>query len=636
MTTAEKQRKNTMDGKWAIILSFGLAFAFPAEYYHRFSMYWWIAAFMLFLSVTACIVFLKSEIPQAIKIKNNLQLFFLSYEKPEEREKKKTAMNTLGWWVTLYLLFLTVTLGLFAMISCLYFTRDFWFICFIYLGVLSLITYKGIKSVVLHSINENVRILAENKTKAETNPTLPVNPETLVSHTSAIENRNSTRVAQLHFEIIKADKFPEVSAQAAQHFEELHLRFQSLINLYMRQILVLALLVMLLTGVSNNWIKAFHVPFLKTVYGFTFFFTAFWIFFHTIAAPLIIKYVNHRTNNSKEYAQATHMAKRLKPNITPLLGILWCMLAIGYGIELFLNSQKPGALVLAGLLVALVTWYFFSVRRQQRMLEEKYPLYAPHKLLLLRVFGSNSIKDFMALIGAWRWMGTTYFLGGPDTAGEKMDELLNFLKGRIQDSIIENEEELNKEIANVQSLPDRHLRFPVHSMQCSNNIWHKALQHFLTKAEVIVIDLSGMSKTNLGIRYELEKIFNELPLQKVIFLINDFTDKEALFGLLQDIASTLPAQSPNYSQTQLNIRLFHYGGSLKMQPGETTEAWKLRIGQRALEKNIVCMILDTASKQAPTRPYQTKPSYPWAKWTWKDLRLNFMGNAVILPDENGQ
>jgi hypothetical protein len=176
------------------------------------------------------------------------------------------------------------------------------------------------------------------------------------------------------------------------------------------------------------------------------------------------------------------------------LGSFWIALALGRAAFSYPSLAPPLPLIFIAITLASVTGYLYWIHRGAAAVERQYPYQPPLNLLALRVFGSPNLADFLDLSDAWKWIGTRQLLDGPDTAGQKAKDLLNYLAGRIDRSIIDNATELREALEAFSTRPDRILRFPVNSIQCANATWKEALQHLIDRADVVVMDLSSLSR----------------------------------------------------------------------------------------------------------------------------------------------
>jgi hypothetical protein len=159
--------------------------------------------------------------------------------------------------------------------------------------------------------------------------------------------------------------------------------------------------------------------------------------------------------------------------------------------------------------------------------------------------------------------------------------VVNLVTGRLDRSIIENETELREEMVALSYVPDRQLRFPLSSLQCDNQMWRQAVDAFLDRADVVVMDLAGLQPENRGVAYEIGRVFAQLELSRVLLLINDTTNRDTLREIIGGGWRALPETSPNFGRTDAAVRLLDIGSPPERQRAEPLAAWQRRQGDRA-------------------------------------------------------
>jgi hypothetical protein len=284
----------------------------------------------------------------------------------------------------------------------------------------------------------------------------------------------------------------------------------------------------------------------------------------------------------------------IRPIGLPLLGGLWVLLILMLTPSRYASLEAPQGLLFTGASLAVAFGYLYWIWKTTKALERQYPYQPPFNLLALRVFGSPRLSDFLDLTSSWQWIGTRQMLDGPDTVGHKPRDLINYFSGRLGDSIVEDTAELHEALREFRTKPDRQLRFPVNSMQCSDASWKEALQSLLDAADVVVMDLSSLSEKNRGIAYELGKVLDRIALRRIVLLVDDSTDLELLKEILAHEWEDMAPDSPNRGVAERTLRLYHVGGPLKRMPGESLYDWRRRLRAQIDEKGLVCLLYDAA------------------------------------------
>ena len=309
----------------------------------------------------------------------------------------------------------------------------------------------------------------------------------------------------------------------------------------------------------------------------------------------------------------------IRPVILRMLGAFWIAVALLRAAIFYPSLAPPLPTIFIAITLASVLGYLYWIHKGATDAERLYPYRPPLNLLALRVFGSPNLSDFLNLSDAWQWIGTRQLLDGPDTAGHNAKDLLNYLSGRIDRSITADATELHKALDAFSARPDRVLRFPVNSMQCANATWKEALQHLLDQADVVVMDLSSLSEQNRGVAYELGKLVNEVPLNRVVLLFDNSTDLNVLKDILARATEAMAADSPNQQEAVLRVRIFDMGGTTARKSDESAYDWKRRIRTRMNEHALVGMLYDAA--QPPRSATTIDRKRDWVAIRWSRLAL---------------
>lgn len=304
---------------------------------------------------------------------------------------------------------------------------------------------------------------------------------------------------------------------------------------------------------------------------------------------------------------------RLRSRVLGKLHVAWLVGTISSA-GAWVGAAPPWNRILALAALASAAASVAWLRWRRRRLERELPWEPPLDLLALRVFDSRSLDDFLDLTSRWRWIGTRQQLDGPGTAGKKLRDVVNLVTGRIERSIVQDSEELREELARFDQRPDRELRFPLNSMQCTDATWKDALDALLARADVIVMDLTTFSAEHRGCTYELGRLLDGIPLERVVLLIDQETDMAALEAVLQTAWKGLAADSPNHG-SRATVRLLNVGGPSARRDDEGLYEWKERIAQRLDPERLIELLCDAALP--PRRPRTLDPvrDRRWIQWT---------------------
>jgi len=242
------------------------------------------------------------------------------------------------------------------------------------------------------------------------------------------------------------------------------------------------------------------------------------------------------------------------------LGSMWLLYGVAQSIPLVFGGA---VWILSGLVAfaayKLVFWVGFSLLRR-----DTGPENSP-KLLLLRVFslGKRSERLFDALAKHWRHVGSMRLIAGPDLATTTIEphEFLDFLGGKLARRFIDGPDALNQRISEMDLKPDGDGRFRVSDFFCHEDTWQMTLTRLVADSDAVLMDLRGFSQDNHGVVYEIEELINIVPLERVVFVIDQTTDEKFLRQTVEGSWDRMSPTSPNRSSTPERLQLFRFTGS---------------------------------------------------------------------------
>jgi hypothetical protein len=200
-----------------------------------------------------------------------------------------------------------------------------------------------------------------------------------------------------------------------------------------------------------------------------------------------------------------------------------------------------------------------------RTLGYKPPTEGNPKLLLLRVFslGRRSERLFDALAKHWRYLGDIRFIAGPDLATSTVEphEFLDFLTGKLARRFIDGPKTLDLRISEMNLRPDADGRFRVNDFFCHDDAWQMTLSRLLGDSDAVLMDLRGFSRHNAGVAYEINELINVVPLERVVFVVDDTTDEQFLRQTVRNSWGRMSSTSPNRSSMPGRISVFRFTGS---------------------------------------------------------------------------
>lgn len=170
-------------------------------------------------------------------------------------------------------------------------------------------------------------------------------------------------------------------------------------------------------------------------------------------------------------------------------------------------------------------------------------------LLVLRVFalGYRSEVLFDRLTRYWRHVGHVRLIAGMDLALSTVapHQFLAFVSGKLEQLFIGSESAIESAVEGVDSRRDADGRFRINDFFCRTDTWQRVLQRLVQTTDVVLMDLRSLTKYNAGCVFEIKELLNAMPLEQVVFVTDDRTDKIFLNETLQQACRELRPDSPN-------------------------------------------------------------------------------------------
>ena len=192
-----------------------------------------------------------------------------------------------------------------------------------------------------------------------------------------------------------------------------------------------------------------------------------------------------------------------------------------------------------------------------------------HRLLLLRVFalGKRSEQLFDTLGKSWRTVGSIQMIAGPDLATTTIEphELLDFISGKLDRRFIDAGRTLDLRIDQMDLAPDREGQFRVTEFFCHDDTWKMTLARLADDSDAVLMDLRGFCQANGGCVFEIQEIFNAVPLARALFAIDESTDQTFMRETMEQAWRQVKDRSPNRRLETAQVRLVRLGDTAGMQ-----------------------------------------------------------------------
>lgn len=220
-----------------------------------------------------------------------------------------------------------------------------------------------------------------------------------------------------------------------------------------------------------------------------------------------------------------------------LAGTWWLLLIVSIGFEILIGRNRPGfALLLIVGEVLLFSPVNHGVMKWLGVARQAEAGPVP-TLLLLRVFGNTARTAhlFDRVAARWRLIGPVTMISAPDVTARTIDagDYLRWLTGRVDDLFVTSRANLSARLEKLDLLPDPDGRFRINKFCCRDSSWQATVVELMYRADAVVMDVRGITLARRGCEFELQQLAQRFPLQRVVLIVDESTDKtvlQAAFG----------------------------------------------------------------------------------------------------------
>lgn len=224
-----------------------------------------------------------------------------------------------------------------------------------------------------------------------------------------------------------------------------------------------------------------------------------------------------------------------------LAGTWWLMFVAVTGLELM--GARPAPLV--SLAVCAIAYALFAPLNRVALARCGMATGRPpvRTLLLLRVFGYTARTErlFDRIAARWRLFGPVTMIAAPDVIARMVDpaEFLRFVTGRVGDVFVKSQADLDARLAQLDLVPDPDGRFRVSEFCCRDNTWQATVVELMDRADVVVMDLRGVTTERRGCEFELQQLAARLPRQRIVLIVDSTTKLGAIDSAMPGLRSGL-------------------------------------------------------------------------------------------------
>ena len=186
----------------------------------------------------------------------------------------------------------------------------------------------------------------------------------------------------------------------------------------------------------------------------------------------------------------------------------------------------------------------------------------PMNIIYLRVFENRARARTFAR-GAWREFGPVFLLRSAAAIGPA--ELRRARRsGGLDQLLVRSRDQLLAELDAAPAAPDgpgwrrldtiaggsvltfdRFGGYPVHAPMCHGEFWRDALDELLARADLVVLDLAGYRQRFAGTQFELQRLVDRVPVERVLLLADPKSNRRFLTAQVEEAWARMAADSPN-------------------------------------------------------------------------------------------
>jgi hypothetical protein len=238
---------------------------------------------------------------------------------------------------------------------------------------------------------------------------------------------------------------------------------------------------------------------------------------------------------------------------------LWLLFAAFYAV--MLANAGPGWAL--SVLLAFVVFKLAVHLVENRLASKRDGRELEPALLVLRVFalGNRSEILFEAVTKHWRHVGNVNLIAGTDLALSTVapHQFLAFVSGSLDRLFIRNEAAVERSLAGRDRRRDADGRFRINDFFCHADTWRALLSGLIKSTDVVLMDLRSLAPGNAGCIFEIKALLNAMPLEQVVFVVDDTTDRALLDQTWQDALRELRSDSPNKGSRSPSLQSFELG-----------------------------------------------------------------------------
>ena len=116
---------------------------------------------------------------------------------------------------------------------------------------------------------------------------------------------------------------------------------------------------------------------------------------------------------------------------------------------------------------------------------------------------------------------------------------------------------MEQRIINLDLSPDPDGRYRVNEFFCHVDTWQMAMSQLTQLSDSVLMDLRSFSRQNAGCIYELQYLINNVPLNQIMLIIDNSTDRKFFEETIESIKRNLSSSFNNLNNVGNSIQLYN-------------------------------------------------------------------------------
>ena len=191
----------------------------------------------------------------------------------------------------------------------------------------------------------------------------------------------------------------------------------------------------------------------------------------------------------------------------------------------------------------------------------------PWNIAYLRLF-DNEARAHEFVDSAWRECGYVHFIRSATSVSadeldaaddgqamfiDSVDWLLSAIRASPSDPLPSGRHEVTTIAGTAVKVADPYGSYPLRPFLCHGTFWKTAVDTLFGVVDVVILDLSGFLRANVGTGYELQRVIDRFPINRCVLLADPQSDRQFLEAQVRSAWSQMGAGSPNQGEAPRSV-----------------------------------------------------------------------------------